>query len=148
MDKIDTYKTSFIATYTQVPKPIYSWIIILVMSTILFIVVAASLKYKKYLVYNSVIKNGYLELYVGDEFFNKDNSDTLVINNKKYKYKVVALTEYMYNMTEIEYWKVILEVKMPSNWIVENNQIQVKFLKDEKTFFEDVIYKIKTELEK
>ena len=143
MDNIDIYRNSSIITLREVPSVIYSWIIILIISFTLFLSCSLLFKYKKYLSYESYVKNGYIEFYVGQEFFTKYASNEVIINDNKYQYTIIALEPYSYDMSEPDYWKVTMELSIPKEWIIENNRIILKFLDEETTFMKSIIKKIK-----
>ena len=143
MDNIDIYRNSSIITLREVPFIIYSWIIILMISFILFLSWSLLFKYKKYLSYESYVKNGYVVFYVGQEFFTIFASKEVIIINNKYKYTIIALEPYSYNMSEPDYWKVTMELSIPKEWVIENIRIILKFLDEETTFMKSIIKKIK-----
>lgn len=137
------YQNSNIVTMRKVPVKICSWITILILSTALFVIFSLTFKYKKYLKYDAVVNNNYVELYIDENFFIKSSSDKVLINNKEYHYDVVALEEYSYNMGEVEYWKIMLDIDLPKNLKVENNRLRLEFLDKETTFYNNVLEKIK-----
>lgn len=143
MDNIDIYRNSSIIMLREVPRTIWSWIVILIISFIFFLSWSILFKYKKYLSYESYVKNGNIEFYVGKEFFSKTVTNEVIINGDIYKYTIIALEPYSYDMSEPNYWKVTMELPIPKEWVIENNRIILKFLDEETTFMKSIIKKIK-----
>ena len=148
MNNIDIYRNSSIIILRKVPKKIVSWILILIVSSIVFLIISVTFKYKKYITYEGVISNNYIEFYVDDDFLDKETSDDVIINRNKYHYQIIAFEEYSYNLGINEYWKIVISADIPKEWIIENNKMKLVFLKEEKTLMQSIIDKIKKGLEK
>lgn len=143
MDSVEIYRNSSIITMREVPSKIYSWVIILVISFIIFLTIALGFKYEKYLTYDAYVKNRYIEFYVDNSFFTRKTLDKVIIEEKEYRYKVISFEEYSYDMGEADYWKVVIEAELPNEWLIENNRITLNFLEKETTFAKSMINKIK-----
>ena len=147
MDNIEMYQNSSIIMMSKVPKKIYSWVIILIMSLITLLSLSFLFRYKKYLTYEAYINNGYIEFYVDNKFFSKSSNSDVIIKENKYKYTVIAVEEYSYDMGKADYWKVVIDANVPSEWIIENNRLTLNFLEKETTFAENIINGIKKGIE-
>ena len=146
MNNIDIYRNSNIITLRKTPSIICSWITILIISSVIFVIFSLTFEYKKYLVYDGYVKNNYVEFYADSRYFDK-KTDYVIIGEEKYQYDVVALEEYVYNLGEVEYWKVVLDIKLPHNLIVENNRFKLNFALEETTLFKSLVKKIKKGIE-
>lgn len=143
MDSIEVYRNSSIELMNKVPKKIYSWVVILIVSSILVFCLSTLFRYKKYLTYEACIKNGHIEFYVDNRFFSKLSTKDVVVRDNQYQYTVVAIEEYSYNMGKVDYWKVVMDANVPNEWIIENNRLELNFLEKETTFAESIINRIK-----
>lgn len=148
MDNIDIYRNSSLFLLRKTPSKIISWILILIVSAVIFLIISLKFKYKNYITYEGIIKNGYLEFYVDNDFFNRHYFNKVVINRKEYSYQIMAFEEYSYNLGIADYWKVTIKVDVPNEWIIENNRINLLFLRKEETVAQNLIDKIKKGLEK
>ena len=143
MENIDIYNNSSIIFLKKTPQKIISWIIILVASLFLMLVFMCCFKYKKYLKYESYIHEGYVEFYVDKSFFDKRKSDTVLINDKKYDYDVISISEFSYDYGQNNLWKIVIKVDLEQNMLIENNYFQLKFLESNETTIQRLIKKIK-----
>ena len=100
-------------------------------------------KYKRYLKYESYIHEGYVEFYVDKSFFDKRKSDTVLINDKKYSYDVISISEFSYDYGQNNLWKIVIKVDLEQNMLIENNYFQLKFLESNETTTQRLIKKIK-----
>ena len=125
---MEIYRNSSIITMREVPSKICSWVIILITSFIIFLSIALGFKYKKYLIYEAYVKNNYIEFYVDKSFFTRKSLDEVIIEEKKYRYKVIAFEEYSYDMGDADCWKVVIEAALPNELIIENNRFTLNFL--------------------
>ena len=135
-DKLDIYNDSAIILDKKIPKKIISWITILIILTILFVVFSfiPFNIYKPLFGYVDITNNSsylILDFDKSDFPFNKNNE--LYIKSKKYDYKVVRIEEN----------KLILNVNLDNNLKVQNNIVTANVLKNRTTLFNIIKNKIK-----
>ena len=136
MDKMDIYNNSAIILDRKTPKKIISWITILIILTILFIIFT----FIPFNVYKPIIgsvnitnNSSYLILNINGSDFPINKNNELYIKNKKYDYEVVKIEED----------KLILNINLDNNLKIQNNMITVNILKNRTTLFNIIKNKIK-----
>ena len=136
MDKLDIYNNSAIILDNKTPKKIISWITVLIISTILFIIFS----FLPFNIYKPLIgyvdiahDSSYLILNLNSSDFPVNKNNELYIKNKK----------YYYNIVEIKEDKLILSVNLDANLKIHNNMITVNILKNRTTLFNIIKNKIK-----
>ena len=135
-DKLDIYNDSAIILEKKTPKKIISWITILIILTILFVVFSfiPFNIYKPLYGYVDITNNSsYLILDINNSDFPVNKNNELYIKNKKYNYKIVKIEED----------KLILSANLDNNLKIQNNIITANILKNRTTIFKIVKNKIK-----
>lgn len=98
-----------------------------------------------------ILKDGndyYLKALILEENINNINNTYLIINNKKYKYKVKSISEdYLLDEKYNKYYEVLIESKIDSNLIINNNIIDASIEMPKTTFLKKQIEKIKKGME-
>ena len=136
MDKLDIYNNSAIILNNKTPKKIISWITILIILTILFVVFSfiPFNIYKPLVGYVDITNNSsYLILNISNSDFPVNKNNELYIKNKKYNYKIVKIEED----------KLILKVNLDNNLKIQNNMITANILKNRTTIFKIIKNNIK-----
>ena len=115
---------------------IFLWIILLIISFIIFIII--SLKYEYYL-YQSYF--GYVKK-IDDSFYTiiyveKDNVDelfnsNLLVDNNDYSFEIVSISEEYFVINNKMCYQVILDFDLKEEYKIENNIIDI-ILKNNKT---------------
>ena len=135
-DKLDIYNDSAIILEKKTPKKIISWITILIILTILFVVFSfiPFNIYKPLYGYVDITNNSsYLILDVNNSDFPVNKNNELYIKNKKYNYKIVKIEED----------KLILSVNLDNNLNIQIYIITVNILKNRTPLFKIIKNKIK-----
>lgn len=136
MDNLDIYNNSAIILDKKTPKNIISWITILIILTLLFLIISLIPFniYKPMIGYVDIINNSsYLVLDINNSDFPIYKNTELYIKTKKYNYKIVKLEEN----------KLVLNVELDNNLKIQNNIITVNILKNRTTLFKTIKDKIK-----
>ena len=136
MDNLDIYNNSAIILNKKTPKNIISWITILIILTLLFLIISLIPFniYKPMIGYVDIVNNSsYLVLDIGNSDFPIEKNNELYIKTKKYNYKIVKLEEN----------KLILDIKLDNNLKIQNNIITINILKNRTTLFKIIKNKIK-----
>lgn len=140
MDKIDIYNDSAIILDKKIPNKIISWITILIILTILFIMFSfiPFNIYKPLVGYVDITNDSsYLILNLNNRDFPINKNKELYIKNKKYNYEIVEIKED----------KLILSINLDDNLKIQNNVITVNVLKVRTTLFNIIKHKIKKGLD-
>ena len=135
-DNLDIYNDSAIILEKKTPKKIISWITILIILTILFVVFSfiPFNIYKPLVGYVDITNNSsYLILNISNSDFPVNKNNELYIKNKKYNYKIVKIEED----------KLILKVNLDNNLKIQNNMITANILKNRTTIFKIIKNNIK-----
>lgn len=136
MDNLDIYNNSAIILDKKTPKKIISWVTILIILTLLFLIILfiPFNIYKSFIGYVNIVDNSsYLVLDINYSDFPINKNNELYIKKQKYSYKVVKL----------EHNKLILSINLDNNLKIQNNIIPVNILKKRTTLFRIVKNKIK-----
>ena len=136
VDKLDIYNNSAIILDKKTPKKIISWITILIIFLILFIVCS----FIPFNIYKPYM--GYLNIESDEAFFVSElvYSDFPVIKNKKLYIKG---KQYKYDIINIEKNNLVLKIDLEDNLKINNNILTVNILKDRTTIFKIVGNKLK-----
>ena len=116
--------------------PIYNVGLILIIITLIFIYISFIYKYKTYYITIGTIKNNNLELLVSlDNIKYISNNNILEINDKKYTYNVIKISEELYVDESLNNYKYIyLDVENLSN--IDNYVYEIKLEKENKKIIE------------
>lgn len=135
-DNIDIYNDSAIILNNTSLSIVKSWIIILIILSLLFISISF-IPFNIYKTYSSyvIIKNNesYLSLTVNKNDFPINKKDILYIKNNKYKYKIMTIEDN----------NIILKVNLKEDIKINNNIVIVNILKDRTSIFKILKNKIK-----
>ena len=136
MDKLDIYNDSAIILDKKTPKKIISWITILIILTLLFVMFSfiPFNTYKHLVGYVDIVdNNSYLILNLNNSDFPVNNNNKLYIQNRQYNYKIVMIEED----------KLILSINLDNNLKIQNNIVTANILKNRTTLFKLMKNKIK-----
>lgn len=105
-------------------------------------------QYNSYLNLKAIIvvenDNYYLKTLIDESQINDINKNTLIISNKKYKYKVKNMSEdYILDENYNKYYEVLLNAKIDEKLIINNNIIDISIKQSKTTFAKELIKKIK-----
>ena len=135
-DNIDIYNNSAIILNNKIPSFINSWIIILIIISLLFIVISF-IPFNIYSTYSGVVIENDKEFYISlnlekfDFPINKNNK--LYIKDKNYKYEIL----------NIEDNNVLISINLNDDIKINNNIVVVNVLKNRTTLFKIIKNKIK-----
>lgn len=135
-DNIDIYNDSAIILNNTSLSIVKSWIIILIILSLLFISISF-IPFNIYKTYSSyvIIENNesYLGLTVNKNDFPINKKDILYIKNDKYKYNIMTIEDN----------NIILRVNLKEDIKINNNVVIVNILKDRTSIFKILKNKIK-----
>lgn len=147
MNNIDIFNNSEIILRRKSLKIKYYIITMFILITIL-INFLIFYRYNPYLNLKAIIvvenNNYYLKTLALGTQINDINKNTLIISNKKYKYKVRNISEdYILDENYNKYYEVLLNAKIDKKLIINNNIIDISIKQSKTTFAKELIKKIK-----
>ena len=147
MNNIDMFYNSEIILRRKSFKIKYYIISMFTVIVVLFIFIS-SFKYHPYINLNAIIQkdnNGYyLRTLILEEQINNINTTSLIINGDKYKYKIKNISEeYILDEKYNKYYEVLLETKIDSKLVINNNIIDISIEQPKTTLLKQIIKKIK-----
>jgi len=135
-DNIDIYNNSAIILNNKTPNFIKSWIIILIILSLLFLVVTF-IPFNIYSSYSGYVivdnNQSYISLNVNKSDFPINKNNKLYIKKDKYKYKIMNINDT----------NILLNIKLKDDIKINNNILVVNILKDRTTLFKIIKNKIK-----
>lgn len=136
VDKLDIYNNSAIILDKQTPNKIVSWITILIILSILFMIFS----FVPFNIYKPYI--GYIDIEDNNSYFVSKleycdfpiiKNKTLYIKGKKYEYEIINIKED----------NLILKIDLEENLKIDKNMLTVNILKDRTTLFNIIKNKVK-----
>ena len=122
----------------KIPTKIYSWTIILILLLIISIFICYKFNFEYFYHNNFIYKNNTLSciVYKNDlEKITKNNE--IIINNKKYNYKILSISEPTINNINLEpYFEILIDTNLDNNLKIDNNIVKFKIRYDVKNGFE------------
>ena len=120
----------------------------------MFILLTVLLTFMSFFQYNpyitlkaTVIKDDesyYLKTLVIEKQINDINQNSLIINNKKHKYKIKNISnQYILDEKYNKYYEVLIGVEIEERLIINNNIIDINIELDKTNYLKQIIKKIK-----
>lgn len=147
MNNIDIFYNSEIILRRKSLKIKYYIIIMFILITVL-IIFLSTYSYNPYLNLKAIVvveeNNYYLRTLISEKEINNINANTLIISDKKHKFKVKNISEeYILDENYNKYYEVLLNAKIDKKLIINNNIIDINIEMPKTTFAREVIKKIK-----
>lgn len=147
MNNIDVFYNSEIILRRKSFK-IKCYIISMIILLTGLLVFISCFKYNPYINLKAIVikenNSYYLKTLVTQEQFNDINQNNLIINDKKYKYKIKHISdEYISDERYNKYYEILLETEIEENLVINNNIIDINIEKPKTTFLKQIIEKIK-----
>ena len=147
VDNIDIYNNSAIILEKRTPKKIISWITILIILLVMFIIfcfipfnvykpyygILNVSKSDAYIDLNVSKSDAYIDLNVEYSDFPVNKYNKLYIKNKPYSYEIVNMQNN----------KLVLKIDLDNNLNIENNALLVNILEDRTTLKTIILKRIK-----
>lgn len=145
---MDNYLNASSIITKELPKKIISWITILIISLIAFIIVGIYYEYPQYLNYRGNIikekKEYFIKVLVLEDDLLKIKKGKLILNKKNMDFNIKYIEPVYYlDSNEQKYYEVVLNSKLQEDLKVENNPILIKFELPKTTLIKEVIKKIR-----
>lgn len=130
----------------QSPHFIYSWITILIITLLIFLLIGNNFKYNSYYFSEGTIIKDQNQYYT-KTFLKKEQLPTLLtkpllINQQIIHYQVIKIgNQYLLN-NEL-YIEVWLNLKLDKSYLLEGNMLNLQWLIDSTTFIQEIIQNTK-----
>ncbi len=147
MEAISIFDNSSLILEKKRPLYIISYLTIILIATLFILLIGSLYKYNPYKNYlGRIIINEddfYINLLMEEEeipFLN----DSLIINNKNYKSKIINISDTAYiGENTKKYYEVTLESNIDDNLIIQNNIIQINIKLPKTTLLKELVKNIK-----
>lgn len=138
----EIYLHPYIFLNKKVPHYFVIWIIVHVVFFFFLLLLSMMYQLEKRLEYVGYYQNEVIKMLVDESYFSLSNNEVL-IQKEIYKYKVEKITTIAYEEGKASLWEVSISLNLPERLKIENNQIQLSFLKEKNTIFQQIINHIK-----
>ena len=140
MENIDVFAFSKLKLMNDKPSRIVSWITILVVFVIFFVVLGIFLNfniYSSYIGYVEINNDYNLRIIINDKSFPINKNYKLYIDNKRYSYKITKIEK------SNGYYELLVNCKLDENLLINNNILTVRFKKYSTTLMKEMLKRIK-----
>lgn len=140
MENINVFVYSKLKLINDRPTKVVSWITILIITFILFLIISIFLKFhifSRHIGYIELNNNYNLKIIVDDKSFPIKSNYKLYIDNKKYEYKILSVEK------QIGYYEILVSCNLDDDLLINNNIVTITFQKEETTLIKEIIKKLK-----
>ncbi len=127
---------------SRTSKSIIVWIMTLIISFIIFIIIAFNYKYYTFKTYLGYIKNidnsFYLSFYVKEDEVGDLSNYKLLIDNEKVDFKILSISNQFYLIDNYPFYEVVIETKLNDKYLIENNIINLVFETSQTTLYQEI----------
>lgn len=146
-DNLDIFNNSKAVYMQKTNNKIISYITIIFIVSILFLLLSVFYKYEIFnIYYGKVYKQddeSYLILNVDSDFINVSKRNYLEINNEIVKCHLKSFSDNYVIYNNKKYWEVTYECELPEELNVNNNMLEIKINRRETTLFNEFLSKMK-----
>lgn len=144
----DNLNNSSFIIYSQVPKKIISFITILIITFIVFIIVSTCYKYPRYLNYRGNVIKGEDKYLIKTLILEDDlleiKTGKLLINGNNIDFKINDVGQIYYlDQQEQKYYEVILNPVLSKEFKYDNLPVVMKFELPKTTLIKELVNKLK-----
>ncbi len=119
------------------PKLLLCWLLIIGFIILSLIGMNSIFKFNHYYLASGIVKGEYLSLYVPTKEVDKIiNSDYIYLNDDKYKYQVIKISDNIIENNLAYYQEVLIDVDLHNKSFVNNQIIEAKFILESETMFQ------------
>lgn len=140
MNKIDAFKNSKMKIMYSSPSRIISWITIVLIIIISFLIISIFYKYNTYIKvisYVNINEKYNIRGIIEKKDMPIKKNYKLYIEGKRYEYEIVDIKEYD------NYYELFIKCKVDKNLLINNNLLTLNFVKNKTTLMNEIIKKIK-----
>lgn len=144
MIDIDIYNNSAAILSRQTPRKIISWITVLILSLITFIIFSHFYSYNKYINYEAQyhLDSNYIEILIDEQYFPISKDSQIYIENKLYDYEIINISA-PYIVNGKKYWSLNIKCDLDEKYIIDGNILKIRFIKIRTTLEKEIMKKIK-----
>ena len=118
------------------------WIALLIISFVIFIIIALKYEYYLYQSYFGYVKkidnSFYTIIYVARDKINELSKSNLLVDNKEYNFKVVSISEEYFVIDNELCYQVILDFHLKEEDKIENNIIDIVLRTNKTTIYQEL----------
>lgn len=119
------------------PKLLLCWGLIIGFIILSLIGMNSIFKFNHYYLASGIVKGEYLSLYVPTKEVDKIiNSDYIYLNDDKYKYQVIKISDNIIENNLAYYQEVLIDVDLHNKSFINNQIIEAKFILESETMFQ------------
>lgn len=119
------------------PKLLLCWLLIIGFIILSLIGMNSIFKFNHYYLASGIVKGEYLSLYVPTKEVDKIiNSDYIYLNDDKYKYQVIKISDNIIENNLAYYQEVLIDVDLHNKSFINNQIIEAKFILESETMFQ------------
>lgn len=140
MENLNAFNYSKMKLINEKPSKIISWITILCILSLVFILISILFKINKYT--NTIgyveIKEDYnLKIIIDKSLFPIKKNYKLYIEDNKYDYKIIKINKLD------TYYELLVDCKLEKELLINNNILKIRFKTGKTTLIKELIKKIK-----
>lgn len=122
-------------------KVVKIWILILILSFIIFLIIAFNYKYynyKTYLGYIKKIDNSlHPSFYVREDEVGNLSNYELLIDNESHNFQIISISNQYYLIDNQPFYEVVIKTNLPDKYLIENNIINLVFKMNQTTLYQE-----------
>ena len=121
---------------------IFLWIILLIISFIIFIIISLKYEYYLYQSYFGYVKkiddSFYTIIYVSKDKINELSKSNLLVDNNDYSFEIVSISEEYFIIDNKTCYQVILDFDLKDEYKIENNIINIVLKNNKTTLYQEL----------
>lgn len=143
MQSIDIYNNSEIVLQRKESKVYKIFILIVLLSLVMFLLLMTLYKYDKISELKGIVKDNKIKLTVSENTLKSLNIEEILVNERKYKVSIDSISEAIYDSNYNIYYEVTLKMVLNNYLLVENNILDINILYGKTTLYDQIKERIK-----
>lgn len=143
MQNIDIYNNSEIVLQRKESKVYKIFILIVLLSLVMFLLLMTLYKYDKISELKGIVKDNKIKLTVSENTLKSLNIEEILVNERKYKVSIDSISEAIYDSNYNIYYEVTLKMVLNNYLLVENNILDINILYGKTTLYDQIKERIK-----
>ena len=140
MENLNAFNYSKMKLINEKPSKIISWITILCILSLVFILISILFKINKYtntIEYVEIKEDYNLKIIIDKSLFPIKKNYKLYIEDNKYDYKIIKINKLD------TYYELLVDCKLEKELLINNNILKIRFKTGKTTLIKELIKKIK-----